>query len=82
MLDYLSVGVKEVDAIDAKVYVSQGRIVVDGAEGNEVTLFDINGRTLATKQDYYDKLFFDVPASGGYLIKIGNHHARKVVVIR
>ncbi len=82
MLDYLSVVVKEVDALNAKMYVSQGLVVVDGAEGNEVTLFDINGRTLATKQDYYDKLFFDVPASGGYLIKIDNHPVRKVVVIR
>ena len=80
--DTITVGVKEVDALDAKVYVSQGRVVVEGAEGNEVTLFDINGRSLATKQDYYEKLYFDVPASGGYLIKIGNHPARKVVVIR
>ena len=80
--DTITVGVKEVDALAAKVYVSQGRIVVDGAEGNEVTLFDINGRTLATKQDYFEKLYFDVPANGGYLIKIGNHPARKVVVIR
>ena len=80
--DTITVGVKEVDALAAKVYVSQGRIVVDGAEGNEVTLFDINGRTLATKQDYFEKLYFDVPANGGYLIKIGNYPARKVVVIR
>ena len=36
----------------------------------------------ATKQDYGTPLHFDVPASGTYMIKIGNHPARKVVVIK
>ena len=80
--DTVSVGVKEVDAIDTKVYVSHGRVIVEGANGNDVTLFDLNGRPLATKQDYHEKLYFDVPASGGYLIKIGNHTAHKVIVVR
>lgn len=75
-------GVKDVEALDAKVYVSGHQIVVEGADGNEVTLFDLNGRMLATKQDHYGKLYFNVPASGGYLIKIGDHPASKVVVTR
>jgi hypothetical protein len=37
---------------------------------------------LATKQDDYAPLHFDVPASGTYMIKIGLYPARKVVVIR
>ena len=80
--DTITVGINNVDMLDAKVYVSNHQIVVDGADGNTVTLFDLNGRMLATKQDLYDKLYFDVPASGGYLIRIGNHPARKVVVIK
>lgn len=36
----------------------------------------------ATKQDHYELLRFEAPASGTYLIKIGNYPARKVVVIR
>ncbi len=80
--DTITVGINNVDVLDAKVYVSNHQIVVDGADGNAVTLFDLNGRMLATRQDYYDKLCFDVPASGGYLIRIGNHPARKVVVIK
>ena len=70
------------DAINAKIYTSRGQIVVDGAENNMVWLYDVNGRILATKQDEYSPLRFDVPASGAYLVKIGNHPARKVVVIR
>ncbi len=80
--DTIVVGVAEVDAINAKIYTNNGQIVVDGAESNTVWLYDVNGRILATKQDEYSPLHFDVPATGTYLVKIGNHPARKVVVIR
>ncbi len=72
----------EVDAINTKIYTNNGQIVVDGAENNTVWLYDVNGRILATKQDEYSPLCFDVPTTGTYLVKIGNHPARKVVVIR
>lgn len=80
--DTIVVGVDEVDAINAKIYTNHGQIVVDGAENNTVWLYDVNGRILATKQDEYSPLHFDVPTIGTYLVKIGNHPARKVVVIR
>lgn len=75
-------GIDDVDAIDAKIYQRDGQIVVEGAENNTVWLYDVNGRILATKQDDYAPLHFDVPVSGTYLVKIGNHPARRVVVIR
>jgi hypothetical protein len=80
--DTIVVGVDEVDAINTKIYTNNGQIVVDGAENNTVWLYDVNGRILATKQDEYSPLCFDVPTTGTYLVKIGNHPARKVVVIR
>lgn len=80
--DTIVVGVDEVDAINAKIYTTNGQIVVDGAERNTVYLYDVNGRILATKQDEYSPLHFNVPATGTYLVKIGNHPVRKVVVIR
>ena len=75
-------GIGGVDVLNAKVYSSQGQIVVEGADGNMVTLYDVNGRVLATKHDNDIPLSFDVPATGTYMIKIGNYPARKVVVIR
>ena len=75
-------GIGDVETLNAKVYSSQGQIVVEGADGNMVTLYDISGRVLATRRDEYAPLRFDVPASGTYMLKIGNHPARKVVVIR
>ena len=75
-------GIDGADAMNAKVYTSQRQIVVEGAEGNMVTLYDVTGSVLATKQDDYSLLRFDTPASGTYMIKIGAYPARKVVVIR
>ena len=66
----------------AKVYSSHGQVIVDGANGNIVTLYDVNGRMIATKRDEYAPLHFDVSASGAYMLKIGNHPAHKVVVIK
>ncbi len=70
------------DALNAKIYQRNGQVVVEGAEGNTVTLYDVNGRVLATKQDYDMPLRFDVPATGTYMIKIGSAPTRRVVVIR
>ena len=75
-------GIEGVEALNAKVYINNGQIVVDGAEGNMVWLYDAAGRLLATRQDNYAPLRFDVPATGAYLIKVGSHPARRVVVVR
>ena len=75
-------GIDGLEAQNAKVYINNGQIVVEGAEGNRVTLYDVTGRVLATKQDNYTPMRFDAPASGTYLIKIGAYPARRVVVIR
>lgn len=75
-------GIDSVDAINAKVYSNNGNIVIEGAEGNTVMVFEINGHVVATKQDYGAPLRFEVPATGTYLVKIGRHAARKIVVIK
>jgi hypothetical protein len=75
-------GIDSVDAMNLKVYQSFGQIVVEDADGRQVTLYDVTGRMLATKRDDYMPLRFDVPAIGTYMIKVGNHAARKVVVVR
>ena len=75
-------GIDGADAMNAKVYTSHGQVVVEGAEGNMVTLYDVTGSVLATKQDDYSLLRFDTPSSGTYMIKVGTLPARKVVVVR
>ena len=67
---------------NVKLYQRDGQIIVEGAEGARVMLFDAVGRQLATKTDEYDVLRFDVPSTGAYLIKVGNAPARRIVVVR
>ena len=75
-------GIANIDNSGVDVYGVDGHIVVEGAEGNSVTLYDVTGRALATKRDDSSLLRFDVPASGIYMIKIGDYPPRKVVVVR
>ena len=75
-------GIEDVSVINAKIYSSRSRIVVEGADGNSVMLFDMQGRLLSTKRDEYSVLEFEVPISGAYFVKIGNYKAKKVVVIK
>lgn len=75
-------GVDDVEIINIKLYSRDGNIIVEGAGNDLVILYDVNGRMLATKRDNTETLFFDVPTSGVYMIKVGNYPARKVVVIK
>ena len=75
-------GVDDVSMIDAKMYSEGGQVVVEGANGYVVTLYDVVGHQLAIRQDIYGQLRFDVPASGTYLVKVGDAPARRVVVLR
>ena len=50
-------------------------------EGN-VIVYYLYGRVLAIKRDEGTLLRFDVPATGTYLIRIGDAPARRIVVVR
>ncbi|MBP5527840.1 MAG: leucine-rich repeat domain-containing protein [Bacteroidales bacterium] len=54
------------------VYVSNGRIVVEGADGETVHIFDMMGRTIHN----------EALPTGVYMVKVGDRLARKVAVIR
>ena len=65
-------GINEHVTPDINIYATDGRIVVEGAEDETVSIFDINGRNVRNS---------DLP-SGVYFVKISNRPAKKVVVIR
>ena len=75
-------GIDGVEGETAKVYSSQGQIVVEGAGGAEVMLYDAIGRRIDIRRDDYTAVRFDIPASGIYLVKVGNTPARRIVVVR
>ena len=75
-------GIEETTEKGVKLYQRNGQIVVEGAEGNRVMVYDVFGRMLATKRDDGGLLRVDVPATGVYLVKVGDAPARRVVVVR
>ena len=74
-------GIEEAAEEGAKLYQSNGQIVVEGAEGSRVMVYDVYGRLLATKRDDGGLLRFDVPAAGVYLVRVGDAPARRVAVV-
>ena len=67
-----SEGIGDVDERSINIYTEGGNIVLNGIENEKVHVFDMVGRPVNTRS---------LP-SGVYLVKIGNHPTRKVVVIR
>ena len=51
-------------------------------EGYTICLYDVVGRLLAIRRETAQEVLLDVPASGAYLVKIGNALARRIVVKR
>ena len=82
-------GIENVQTTEARIYQRDGQIVVELDEGSEsldVQVYDAVGRLLATRQGAGvhggTPLHFDVPAAGAYLVRIGNHPARRIVIVR
>ena len=75
-------GIDDADASDVTVYSSGLRVLVVGAEGREVRLFDVNGRLLGADLNAGETTEFSVNASGVYLVKVGNAPAKRVLVVR
>lgn len=67
-----AVGIDEVPADAVRVYSRGGDIVVEGADGEAVRIFDITGRSVRNEALH----------TGVYIVKIGNRPARKVVVMK
>ena len=69
---------------NVKVYYSHGNIVVEGAQGEQVWLFDVMGRMLLSAKAASASFSIArtcIPASGVYLVKIGSRKTEKVVVM-
>lgn len=62
---------------DIKVYSLNGRIMVEGADGEEVRIYDMMGREMINCEERNFRFH-----TGIYLVRIGTRPARKVVVIK
>lgn len=80
--EYRFPALDDVTVSNVNIYVNQHQIVVEETNGVEVKLFDVNGRLLSTLKDNVMPLRIDVPASGSYMVQVGNLLTKKVVVIK
>ncbi|MCR5444902.1 MAG: C10 family peptidase [Bacteroidales bacterium] len=75
-------GIDDIDMDNVTIYSIDNMIVVRGAEGKPVVLFDVNGRMLSREASAAERIEFRVNNSGVYLVKVANAAAKRVVVIR
>ena len=74
-------GIDDVTA-DMNIFSTGNRIVVRGAEGEDIYIYDLNGRTVATKANAGETMEFTMESSGVYMVKVGNAPAKRVLVVR
>ena len=75
-------GIDDVDMNDVTIYSTDSKIVVNGAEGNAVYVFDVNGRLINSTNNATEIVEFRMASTGVYLVKVGNAPAKRVLVVR
>lgn len=75
-------GIEDVEENGCHIYVEGQNIHISETDGQDVTVYSIDGRVVASVANAAEQCSIPVPATGVYMVKIGNHPARKVAVIR
>lgn len=79
-------GIGDMATSGAKIYASGGHIIVESEDGGmlpEVKVYDAVGRMMSgMRRDESGRMRFDTPATGVYVVRIGEQAARRVVVVR
>lgn len=72
--------VEDAELQEVKISSDKGRIMISGATDNTITVYDTQGRIIASKKKSNELETFQVSSSGVYLVKTGNGQIVKVVV--
>ncbi|MBP5327854.1 MAG: choice-of-anchor J domain-containing protein [Bacteroidales bacterium] len=75
-------GIEDATAVDFNVYGKDGRIMLQGAEGREVYVFDVNGRMLHHTAVANMTESYNAPATGLYIVKVMGVGTKRVVIVR
>ncbi len=75
-------GIEPTDLDLPKVFASDGRLTITGAQSERVCVFDAVGRVLYRGECAAADMTVSLPASGAYIVIIGDKLARKVVAIK
>ena len=80
---FTTVDVDEVEADGVRLTGRNGHILVQGAEGKEVRVYDMLGHEVSGKRKVESgKCVLAVPSAGVYMVRVGDLPARRVVVVR
>ena len=88
---FMFVDIDEVEADGVRITSQRGSIVVEGAEGREVRVYDMLGRELThssvsvtadSSPNLGEQQRIAVPTAGIYMVRVGNLPTRKVAVVR
>lgn len=78
---FSTIDVKEViGAATWSLRGERGELIVEGAEGQRIRIYDLWGRLLATIENASNVERYQVPATGGYVVQVGNTPAKKINV--
>lgn len=77
-----NVGIVNINNPEIIMYAKDYQIHIDKAFGQDVSIYTIDGRTIASLPRATEHVAIPVTAPGVYIVKVGDHPARKVVVIR
>ncbi len=83
IIAYFATGTQDIEDIEGGgilISVVNGHIVVEGADGETVAIYDVMGRNVIGRVNGTPRNF-NLP-TGVYMVKVGTHPARKVVVVR
>ena len=67
---------------NATISTDNGQIVVSNAANQRIRIFDSLGRLISTTLNPEETAVFNMPASGVYMVQIGDSPAQRVVVVK
>ena len=76
------VGIDDAEAHQVEVYATGDMLHILGADQQQVWVFDVVGRQVSHLTVLSDHHSVALPASGIYLVKVGNEPARRISVVR
>lgn len=82
VVDHETPELRDVIVSNINVYIKDKQIVVENTGDYTVTLYDVTGRALESRVSPDHEIYFSVPLSGSYLIRVGNVMTQRVVVVK
>ena len=77
------VGIEELSMPEVEIYSNGNQIVVNGAAGQSVEIYSMDGKLIATElHSNADHRVFTVTSNGTYLVRTSNGTVKKVTVVR